>query len=355
MPYAASDFTQAWKNVPAGISSKNENHRRHILDKEVLADLLNIAKITLTESEMEKIRNVINDGSINMHPYLSKSANVGNSEKYAAENDCQEKTVSDRSAVLKVRESFETGKKVHLTSHEASHIIAQVDLLLSDEFKEALSRKKYEYVMTTYRLYTHNVYGPEEDSRHGDGKLIDERKLPVSAEAKEAVRHNAYAYLKALEVDTANEKNAAQSTAISLASQAQSLKTSNDAKYTAMVSYESGRGRGSGHDDITSLMSSLSHMNLSNKSGGQPWLYPASSHNYYPSLSSLSSSSPAVSSAVHSFHPQSSVNVSLSQAVNHNYPTTRSGSNWDYFRSNVWTGGSRADMSRAYADWKSNL
>jgi hypothetical protein len=357
MPYKASDFTKNWTNVPPRISSGNEDQQRHILDKEVLVDLLNIANIQLSESEMVNMRRVMNDGRINMHDYLSKSANVGNSEKYATENDCNQRKISDRSAVDKVRESFRKSEKVRLSSHEATHIADQVDVLLNSEFKAALSPAKYELLVATYRLYTNKVYGPEDCKNHTDGKLIDARILPVSEAAKDKVRKEAHKYLEALAEEASTQTKSEQSRATSLAAEAQSMKATNDAKYTAVVSYRSSSNRSCsstecGGGSISSLAEALRQMNLQSHTSYAPRNYVASvpsmvADHYFPTSSRVSyvDSTP--------YHHSSSSSVSSS--VSHNYPATRSGSNWDYFRSNVWTGGSRAEMSQAYQAWKGSL
>ena len=54
--YEAGDFDGAWQNVPAGqLSDHNEAHRRHILDKEVMADILNIADVKLNPNQFSAL------------------------------------------------------------------------------------------------------------------------------------------------------------------------------------------------------------------------------------------------------------------------------------------------------------
>jgi len=195
--FCASDFDGNWILDVAGQESESsESHKRHILDKEVLAEILNIAEIELTESEFKALKTVVNNSKVNMHPYKSKGANVGNSEEYAEKHDVNARKICDKSAVSKVFDSFENSKVVELSTHETAHIHKQQDVLLSDEFKLVLPPEKWEKLCMAYVELTKGVMGPSESEIYTDGKVIDARRFKVSPEAKELVRKSANKYLR---------------------------------------------------------------------------------------------------------------------------------------------------------------
>ena len=195
--FCASDFDGSWiLDVVGQESESSESHKRHIVDKEILAEILNIAEIKLTESEFIALKTVVNNSKVNMHPYKSKGANVGNSEEYAEKHDVNVRKISDKSAVSKVFDSFRNSKVVELSTHETAHIHKQQDVLLSDEFKNALPTEKWERLCAAYVELTKKVKGPSESEIYTDGKVIDARRFKVSPEAKEIVCKSANKYLR---------------------------------------------------------------------------------------------------------------------------------------------------------------
>lgn len=352
--YLASDFASSWTNVPDGAAAEGETHMRHILDKELVAICFNLAGVTLSEQEMTAVKKVVNDGDINMHEYKSKAANVGNSEKYAEQNDCNVRSVSDKSAVAKVKESFEDGKVVELTSHENGHIDAQTDVLLHPALEEAMSPDNYEKLLAAYLLLTNKVKGPKDSKTYTDGKAVDGRRFNkvLSPKVKQQVKESAQKYLENKLTATTSTRTKAEASANTLTAEAQRMKESNDAKYTAVVPYSSPSSSSSGHAshrgsgsnnhgssyDVNDLMRALHSMSMSSSHShshhDSSYSYPRS-HHYTPSSS---------------YRDSSSVHVGPSTC-------TRSGSTWDDFRTNVWVQGSgtRAEMSAAYRAHKSGF
>lgn len=351
--YKAGDFDGAWQDVPAGqLSEHNEAHRRHILDKEVLADILNIADVTLNTSQFNALKAVINNGKINMHLYQSKGANVGHTKDYAEKNDVNEKIRCDKHAVNQVKKSFEEGKDVFLSAHEASHIDAQSDVLLDESFKDAFQGdiNKYHKVLAAYLIYTAKVKGPSNAQYYTDGKVVDGRKFKQVTEAtKNAIRKTAKAYLQQKLDQAQREKQSCEEEYGQVSAEATTLKESNDMKYNCLVPYNrhgGGSGSGGGNRDDP-LQDLIREFNAS--------MHLQSSSSYYPSLPTLGYGDGwdrGISSFSYNIGHSSSSSSSVS--VNSSIGSgTRAGSSWDHFRSNVWTGGSRAEMSRAYQAWKS--
>lgn len=327
--YSASDFDGAWTNCDSGSSTK---HRRHILDKEVIAKVLNIGDIQLSSDEFNALKKVINDASVNKDPYDSKSANVGNSEKYAEKNGCSKKVVCDTDAVNNVLKSFSTAEKVYLPDHEASKIDKQVDVLLSEKFKNAVSPTTYEKICASYQLLTANVYA-KESVKFYDGKVVDGRKFKfVSKQVKDSIKANVVKYLKNNELKSKeSEQNTAKAAENSSKQEYNQVKESNYEKYTAVVPYSkqgsSSRGGESGgmssrsSSSIDTLSNILHQLSIADRYSNSSSSISSSYYNdsyYYPShyTSSISSSSSPMNS-----HP-----------TTHNHCGTRASSSWDVSR-----------------------
>lgn len=72
--FKASDFNGNWSGAKtAKCKSSSDLHRRHALDKEILAQRLNMItdKASLPEREFKALKKMVNDGTINMHSHLS--------------------------------------------------------------------------------------------------------------------------------------------------------------------------------------------------------------------------------------------------------------------------------------------
>jgi len=325
--YSAKDFTGDWSD---GDSSSTE-HRRHILDKEVIAKVLNIGDIQLSSDEFNALKKVINDVSVNKDPYDSKSANVGNSEKYAEDNGCSKKVVHDADAVKNVLKSFSTAEKVYLPDHEASKIDKQVKVLLSEKFKNAVSPATYEKICASYQLLTANVYAKESEKWY-DGKVVDGRKFKfVSKQVKDSIKANVVKYLKNNELKSKeSEKNTAKAAENSSKQEYNQVKESNYEKYTAVVPYSkqgsSSRGGGGESGGMSSRLSS-SVNSLSNM------LHQLSIADRY---SNSSSSSYYNDSCYYPSHYTSSISSSSSPMNSHpttyNHCGTRASSSWDVSR-----------------------
>lgn len=117
---------------------------RHILYLDLVATIVNLSQIMekcvpLPPENVSNIRDCVMDGSLNL-VHSSRRANVGETTTWSdgSVHPASEK-VSDLSACTKVLDSLWSGKHVELTSLEASHVRAQIEVLKSDKFRSAFS------------------------------------------------------------------------------------------------------------------------------------------------------------------------------------------------------------------------
>ena len=329
MPHSAADFTGAWHGHLSGATEGAIPEQRHKLDKEMLALILNVAGITLTNDQLSQMKQVINDRSINMHQHKSQGANKNISTNN--ETSGNRRSVSDRSAVIKVMDSFADGGEVTLTAHEADHMSAQVDVLKEPALLDILEAAQQESLHAAFRLVTHQAR-VEASAKYNKGKLIDERRLPVSEASKGRVRESAEQYQKQqLQQAKETEKSARSSAGAANAMAHRATEASANLQATIdnqIVSYSRQR-----NDSVSNLTRAMSGMSMSRGGGGGDC---GDGGNPFWGGGGVGGGGGGGDGGGSGSGGRGS----------------RSGSDWDHFRSNVWQGGSRSDMSAAYKDWK---
>jgi hypothetical protein len=129
----------------------------------------------LPPEDISNLRKALMDGSINLHQHSSRKANVGettmrNDDSMHSASD----KVSDFRACKLILDSFWAGKDVQLSSFEASHVKAQIDVIKSQEIKNVFSDvSSYLHFIAWYLKITDRVNDPDENVRHHPGKVID--------------------------------------------------------------------------------------------------------------------------------------------------------------------------------------
>jgi hypothetical protein len=338
--------------------SSGEDHRRHILDKEILARCFKIASIELSDRELASLKRVVNDLDVNCHAYKSKGANVGVSDDYAEENECNRRRISDKSAVQKVVQSFLKDERVDLTSHESAHISAQMDVFLHDDFKDALSPEKYQKTLAAYVLLTDKVYGPKDSKTYTDGKIVDGRKVrwAIPDRVKSQVDLSAHKYRLTRLI--LGEIPGTKKTDASKAKERGDDEPRRDGKVGSTPSGNSSssksRSESAADSNINDVAHLLGSMSISPYGGFSPLHssgFTPYGFSHFP-MAAFEGHSHFHSSSRSDFPSYSVRPSSPSGSVASSMGGTRGGSSWDHFRSNVWTGGSRAEMSAAYKEWK---
>ena len=150
-----------------------EPQKRHILDLELVVKMLDMAGVRpahLSSRDFRELRRVLNDGELNMHPYSSKSANVGvkGSEK------TRSRAISDSSACKKVLKSLKSNSGVTLTAHEADHITKQPAVFRVLAKRSWLSKELLRDMVAAYFVVTEKLINTE-SIKYSKGRVMDQR------------------------------------------------------------------------------------------------------------------------------------------------------------------------------------
>ena len=166
------DFRATFHGVKGEIQA-TVAQKHHILGLELVVKLLDMAGVNpqnMSSHDMRELRKVHNDSTINIHPYSSKSANVG----IKGSDDERSRAVSDSSACRKVFRSLKEDREVELTPHEADHIIKQPAVFRALANRGVLSKKLLRGMVAAYLVATEKLVNTD-STKFLKRKIMDQR------------------------------------------------------------------------------------------------------------------------------------------------------------------------------------